>query len=181
METQAAQFVIPSVVTSHFHIREGDAVADFGSGVGFFIPELSKRAGVAGRVYACEIQKGLIERLGVQAHEQGNHNVQPLWCDIEEQNGIKIPDGTVDIGLLINTLFIVDDKVTAIREMSRTLRKGGKFIVIDWTESFGGLGPTPEHVVSAEETKALFENEGFIYESDYPAGAHHYGLAFKKL
>lgn len=181
MDNQTTSFVIPAVVTSHFHIREGDTVADFGSGVGYFIPELSKRAGPTGRVYACEIQKALIERLGAQAHEMGNHNVHPLWCDIEEEDGVKVLTGTVDIGILINTLFSVEDKDSAIKEMARTLRSGGKFFVVDWTESFGGLGPTPEHIVSEEDVKALFESNGFIFDAEYPAGAHHYGLAFRKL
>ena len=60
MQEPTIRFVIPSVVSSHFHIRDGDIVADFGAGVGNFIPELSKRAGPDGRVYACEIQKNLI-------------------------------------------------------------------------------------------------------------------------
>ena len=64
MQEPTIRFVIPSVVSSHFHIRDGDIVADFGAGVGNFIPELSKRAGPDGRVYACEIQKNLIETLG---------------------------------------------------------------------------------------------------------------------
>ena len=62
MQEPTTRFVIPSVVSSHFHIRDGDIVADFGAGVGNFIPELSKRAGPDGRVYACEIQKNLIEK-----------------------------------------------------------------------------------------------------------------------
>lgn len=181
MDNQTTSFVVPSVVASHFHIREGDTVADFGSGVGYFIPELSKRAGSSGRVYACEIQKALIEKLGAQAHEMGNHNVHPLWCDLEEPNGIKIPTAHIDIGILVNTLFSIEDKTAAITEMSRTLRKGGKFFVVDWSESFGGLGPTPDNVITAADTKALFESTGFIVDAEYPAGAHHYGLAFRKL
>lgn len=31
------KFVIPEVVTSQFLLREGDAVADFGAGSGFFL------------------------------------------------------------------------------------------------------------------------------------------------
>lgn len=180
MEPLAGRFVIPSVVSSHFHIREGDVVADFGAGVGNFVSELSRRAGVEGKVYACEIQKNLIETLGAEAHKQGNHNVHPLWCDLEESNGIKITNGAVDIGLLINTLYLLEDKQTAIVEMARTLRRGAKFFVIDWTESFNGMGPTPEHVIAKDEVTGLLESNGFVFESEFPAGAHHYGLMFRK-
>lgn len=181
MNLVGARFVTPAVVSTHFHIREGEVVADFGAGSGFFMQALSEATGATGRVYACEIQKGLVEKLSASAHAAGLSNIHPLWCDLEEMNGIKIWSDEVDVAVLINTLFMIEDKETAIAEMGRTVRKGGKFFVVDWSESFGGMGPTPEMVIAAEEVKVLFESRGFIYERDYDAGAHHYGLAFRKV
>jgi len=175
------KFVIPDVVVTHFHLREGDTVADYGAGSGFFLNALHKGVGHSGRVYACEIQKRLVDKLGDHARLAGLGTVHPLWCDLEEMNGIKIADGELDVALLINTLFLIGDKETAVKEMGRTLRRGGKFFVVDWTESFSGMGPQPENVISAEEAKVLFEANGFVFERDYPTGAHHYGLAFRKV
>ncbi|MCA9360896.1 methyltransferase domain-containing protein [Candidatus Nomurabacteria bacterium] len=174
-------FVIPDVVVTQFHLREGDMVADFGAGSGFFLPALSQTVGETGRVFACEIQKALVERLGDQARLQKLSNIHPLWCDLEEPNGIKIPTGELDAGVLVNTFFMMEDKNAAVAEMGRTVRAGGKFFVIDWTESFAGMGPAPDHVVTAEESTAIFESNGFVFEREYPAGGHHYGLAFRKL
>ena len=172
---------MPDIVTSHFHLNEGDTVADFGAGSGFFLKALSTRVGQAGRVYACEIQKELVEKISSQARQQGLVNIHPLWCDLEEPNGIKIASELLDVGILVNTLFQIEDKVEAIKEMGRTLRSGGKFFIIDWTESFGSLGPQASQVFIAADTTALLESNGFIYERDYPAGEHHYGLAFRKI
>ena len=58
------QFIDPSTVVTHFHLREGDRVADFGAGSGSYLPALSRAVGATGRVYACEIQKVLVEKLG---------------------------------------------------------------------------------------------------------------------
>jgi len=173
--------VIPEMVITHFHLREGDLVADFGAGSGFFLKALSEAVGETGRVFACEIQKKLVEKLTDQARLNDLSNVHPLWCDLEEPNGIKISDGELDAGALVNTLFLIEDKPSAISEMARTLRKGGKFFVVDWTESFAGMGPASEQVMSADEATSLFEGNGFVLETEFPAGDHHYGLAFKKL
>lgn len=175
------RFVIPDVVATHFHLNEGDLVADFGAGAGFFLRALSKAVGESGRVYACEIQKGLVEKIGELVRLQFLGNVHPLWCDLEESNGIKIATGELDAAILVNTLFLIEDKNVSIQEMARTMRSGGKFFVIDWTESFGGMGPEPSAVVTAADTTALFEANGFVYEREFPAGDHHYGLAFRKL
>lgn len=175
------RFVIPDVVVSQFHIREDDKVADFGAGSGFFLPSLSKAAGPKGLVYACDIQKQLIDKLGDISREQGLSNVHPLWCDLEEVGGIKIPDGDLDVGVVVNALFLMEDKETAVREMARTLRSGGKMFVIDWTDSFEGLGPTKDMLVIKEDVISLHESNGYVLEREFPAGDHHYGLAFRKI
>lgn len=175
------RFVIPDVVASHFHLNEGDLVADFGAGSGFFLKVLSKAVGDTGRVYACEIQKQLVEKLGDLARLQGLGNVHPVWCDLEEANGIKIGTGELDAAILVNTFFLIEEKERAINEMARTLRRGGKFFIIDWTESFAGMGPQPQSVVSVAEVTTLCEANGFVLEREFPAGDHHYGLAFRKV
>jgi hypothetical protein len=65
--------------------------------------------------------------------------------------------------------------------MGRTIRSGGKFFIIDWTESFAGMGPQQERVITAADTTALLEANGFLFERAFPAGDHHYGLAFRKI
>ncbi len=156
-------------------------VADFGAGSGFFLKTLSTAVGDSGRVFACEIQKQLVEKLADQAQVQGLSNIQPLWCDLEEENGIKFSDGELDSAILVNTLFMIEDKETAIKEMGRTLRSGGKFFVIDWSESFTGMGPQPAQVITATEATAVFEANGFVLDTEFPSGEHHYGLAFRKI
>ncbi len=174
-------FVVPDIVASHFHLKDGDIVADFGAGSGHFLKSLSGRVGATGRVYACEIQKQLVEKVSQQVQHLNLGNVYPLWCDLEEPSGIKIQTGVLDAAILVNTLFQIEDKLAAIREMGRTVRSGGNLFVIDWTDSSGGLGPRKDHVFSALEATALCEANNFILERHYPAGSHHYGLAFKKI
>ncbi len=174
-------FVRPNDVVTHFHLKEGDLVADFGAGSGFFLEPVAKAVGESGRVFACEIQKVLVDKLGELINAKNLANVQPLWCDLEELNGINIPSEELDVALLINTLFMLEDKISAVKEMGRTLRVGGKFFVVDWYESFAGMGPQPEYVVSQDEAVALFENHGFVLEREFPSGDHHYGLAFRKI
>ena len=181
MNVIGGRFVMPDIVSSHFHLREGDIVADFGAGSGFFLPALAKVVTDKGKVYACEIQKQLVEKLGEQSRLQGLDNVYPVWCDLEEDGGIKIANGELDAAILVNTLFQIEDKETSAKEMARTLRSGAKFFVIDWTESFAGMGPQPDHVISAKDATNLFESIGLVLDREFPAGDHHYGLAFRKV
>lgn len=175
------RFVQPDVVSTHFHFREGDVVADFGAGAGFYLQALSQAVGAEGRVYACEIQKVLVEKLGMLAHDQHLSNIEPLWCDLEKMGGTKLADAVLDGGVLINTLFQIEDKETSLDEMARVIRSGGKFMVVDWTESFAGLGPQPCAVLDEHAATALVEAHGFAYDRSFPSGEHHYGLAFRRI
>lgn len=180
-ETSTSDFVVPEIVVSHFHVKSGDIIADFGAGSGYFLKALSSRVGTDGKVYACEIQKQLVEKVSEQARIHNLANVYPLWCDLEEPNGIKIKDGALDVGILVNTLFQIEDKEIGIFEMARTIRTGGRLIIIDWTDSAGGMGPAPDHVISLHDAGILCEAHGFVLEKEFPAGSHHYGLAFRKI
>ncbi|MCA9361309.1 class I SAM-dependent methyltransferase [Candidatus Kaiserbacteria bacterium] len=174
------RFVEPSVVTSHFLLREGDVVADFGAGSGFFVEILSRAVGPQGVVHALEIQKELVEKIGDIARQKGLANVNPKWCDIESLNGTGLPDESLDVAIMVNTLFQFEDKPTGLREVERTLHAGGKFILIDWSESFGGIGPQIDQVLNKNDARALAEGVGFTFEREFDAGDHHYGLAFRK-
>ncbi len=177
----SGQFVVPEIVTTHFHLKEGDRVADFGAGNGFFLKPLSQAVGQTGKVYACEIQKMLVEKIGDMIRQQALTNVHPLWCDLEEANGIKLQNNAVDAGVLVNTLFQFELKEVALAEMRRVLRPGGVLHIIDWTESFGGMGPQPSDVFNKEKAVDLCEANGFILENEFPAGDHHYGITVRKV
>lgn len=178
--TMSGRFVEPGAVVTHFHLREGDKVADFGAGSGHYMKPLAEAVGQSGAVYLCEIQKNLVDALGIRAGEEHLQNVHPIWCDFEASGGVKLADGTLDAGLLSNTLFQLTNRDASLQEVARTIRKGGKLFIIDWTDSFGGMGPDSEHVVSEEQARALAERAGFAFEQSFPTGEHHYGLAFRK-
>lgn len=174
------RFVEPAIVCSQFHLREGDVVADFGAGGGYFLAPLTQVVGAEGTVYALEVQKSLIESLSEIVRQKDYPNVQVLWADFEEPGGSTLEADVLDTAIMVNTLFQLTDKADALGEVFRTLRSGGKFFIIDWSESFGNLGPTPEAVVPEADAQALAEETGFVLERTFAAGEHHYGLALRK-
>lgn len=181
MESQQTlrRFVDPKKIVTHLHLKEGDKVADFGAGSGYFVRDLAAAVGAEGNVFACEIQKNLTEKIGEITRQHNLEQVQVLWCDVEMPGGTKLQDAVLDAAVLINTLFQINDKTTAMTEIKRTLRPGGKLFVIDWTESFGGLGPQPDAVYGEAEARALCETHGFTFDRSFDAGDHHYGLAMR--
>lgn len=174
------RFVDPNIVCSQFHIRTGDTVADFGAGGGYFLLPLSQAVGPEGEVYALDIQKNLVASMGEQVRRENLGNVRVLWVDLEEPTGSTLGEEQLDTVTIINTLFQFEDKPAVLAEAYRILRKGGKLFIVEWSESFGNLGPEPGAVVSSQSAQALAEAQGFVCEREFPTGEHHYGLAFRK-
>lgn len=175
------RFVDPATAVSQFHIKPGDTVADIGAGSGFFMEALVQAVGPDGVVYASEIQRPLLEKLSDTARRRGFSQVHPVWGDVEREGGTKIPSDAADVVIMVNTFFQLEEVLVALREVQRILRNGGKFFVIDWSESFAGLGPQPEQVVTAANAIDALETAGFIFEREFPAGEHHYGLSVRNV
>ena len=173
-------FSDPKKNIEQLRLREGMRVADLGAGSGAYSIATAQAVGDSGKVYAIEVQKDLLLKLKNEATRADVHNIEVLWGDIEEPHGTKIKDHAVDAVLVSNVLFQAQDKKGVLNEARRVLVPGGSMLVVDWAESFGGLGPHPDEVLTQSAAKKLCAEAGFSYEKDIMAGAHHYGMIFKK-
>ena len=173
------QFVVPHTAVSHFHLRDGDRVADIGAGSGHFSFAIAHAVAPSGRVFAVEIQKSLAERIAREARAKHINNLEAVWADLESPRGVRIADGTLDAVVFANVLFQIGHRNRALLEGKRMLRSGGKLFIIDWADSFSSVGPHQDLVVTEAEAKALAQEAGFTFVRTFPAGSHHYGLAFQ--
>ncbi len=173
-------FADPDENIKQFGLREGMHVADLGAGSGFYTLAAAHVVGPGGKVYAVEVQKELMERVQTEAVKVHLTNVEVIWGNIEKPGGTKIADAAVDAVIASNVMFQVPDKPAFVAEIKRILKSGGRVLVIDWTDSFGGLGPLPADIISKENAQAFFHDAGFVFEREIAAGAHHYGLVLKK-
>jgi len=162
-------------------IQAGMEIADLGAGSGFYTISAAKALISTGRVYAVDAQKDLLTKIKNTAVSQGLYNVEGIWGDIEKPNGTHLREGSIDLALLSNILFQLDDKQATMNEVKRILKVGGRALVVDWSDSFGGIGPEPKKVVTKIAAQEMFEKNGFHLDREINAGSHHYGLIFKKL
>ncbi len=162
-------------------LDKGMQVADFGAGAGFYALLAARAVGEKGKVYAVDIQKDLLARLKNQAGKEHVLNIEIIWGDLEVVGGTKLRDASVDRVLIANILFQVEKKENLAKEALRILKVDGKVLLIDWKDSFGGLGPHQKDIFTAAKAKEIFLAAGFVFDREIPAGDHHYGLVFKKI
>ena len=174
-------FVNPEKNVLLFGLKDGAHIADFGAGSGAYVFALARHLGLRGMVYAVDIQKDLLTKIKNEGNRLGLENIQVIWGDVEKPGGTKLGDASLDGVLLSSILFQVSDKDALLSEARRVLKNGGKVFLIEWSESYGGLGPKPEDVVSKDEAMKLFGKAGLPFEREIEAGSYHYGLIFSKI
>ncbi|MES2437178.1 MAG: methyltransferase domain-containing protein [Patescibacteria group bacterium] len=161
-------------------LAEGSYVADLGAGSGFYTLAAAHTVGAGGRVYAIDVQQELLTRIKSSAHAAHYTNVEIIHGDIERLGGTRLKDQSIDVAFVCNILFQVEKKDDFIIEVKRILKSGGRVLVVDWAESFGGLGPHPDHVVTEDVATELFKKHGFVSVNTMDAGDHHYGFVVRK-
>lgn len=173
-------FSDPQEIITHIGIESGAHVADIGAGTGAFSAPLSRVVGDDGRIYAVDFQKEILKKLKNDLREKGIGNVRVFWGDIEELGGTTLSDESMDCCVVANTLFAASDKEGLCKEAFRILRRGGTLAIIDWSDSFGNLGPTADQIITERQAREIAESTGFHYQKEIPAGDHHYGMVFTK-
>lgn len=175
-------FSNPAKIIADINIFGGQQVADFGAGNGSYtFPLFAKvAANHGGHVFAIDIQEDLLHKIEARAKEENLAGVRIVWGNIETENGSLLRDESIDFVCMANTLFQLEDKKAALTEAKRVLKKGGKLLIIDWSESFGNMGPHDDHVVRQSTAELLCEEVGFIKDKNVPAGEHHYGFITTK-
>lgn len=159
-------------------LHEGMKVGEFGAGSGHYTRAVAAIVGRSGRVYAIDVQEELLKHLKLNSHEQHQHIIETIWGDIEKVGGTKLRAASLDAIILANTFFQIENRFGLLAEIKRTLKSGGKLLVIDWAGSYDGMGPVIDKVVPEHEAEDFFINGGFYKVKSFRAGPHHYGLVF---
>ncbi len=175
------QFLDPKNVIVVCDLSSDAHIADFGAGSGIYTFLLAEGFPMR-KIFAIDVQKDLVDHIQKEAEKRGFQNIYAVWGDVDEVKGSMLRDESIDCVLMANILFQLEDIPTAVREAYRILKPGGKLLVVDWSESFGHLGPHPDHVVTEENAKQLVEEANFLIQKSFDdLGAHHYVFLAEKM
>ncbi len=171
-----------NLILAKAKISEAMKVADLGCGAtGHFVFPTSRLVGKKGVVYAVDILKTVLENVQKRAKQENAENVVAIWSDLEIFGATKIEPNSLDIALLINTLYLSHKRIEIVKEGVRLLKKGGKMIVAEWKSIALPFGPSVENRVREELLKDSAPKLGLELIEEFDAGPYHYGLIFEKL
>lgn len=178
-ELVSAQFILEKS-----GVHPGMIFADLGCGaIGHFVFPAAGRVGSGGKVLALDIQKPVLQAIETRARLEGMQNIVTVWSDLEKVGAAQkqIPDGSVDVALLANTLFQTKDYASVMKEAVRMLKTGGTLAVVEWGGATPpGLGPEKSVRLAPAKVEESARGAGLALKETFTAGPYHYGLLFSK-
>lgn len=117
----------PGRILTEAGIRTGQAVLDFGCGPGGFSVAAARLVGPEGRVYALDINPFAVQSVKKAAERGGLGNLKAMLAG----RAGDVPEGSVDIVLLYDTLHDLNEPELILGDIHRVLRAGGLLSVSD--------------------------------------------------
>ncbi len=175
------ELINPFKLLERVGISQGWHVADLGCGsTGHFVIPAAQLVGADGKVYAVDIRRDVLEHLEKTIKQEQLFNIQTVWSDIDVYGAAKIPDQSLDLCLLINNLFLSQNKPAMIREMARLTKPGGRIVIVEWKAEATPIGPSLDHRLTIEQSKSICESEYLEFLEEIEVGHSHYGLMYER-
>lgn len=164
----------PDQIMDALGIADGALVADLGAGGGWFTLRLARRVGPNGIVYAEDIQPQMIEAIGDRVRREGLTNVRTVLGTTEDP---RLPQ-PVDAALIVDAYHEMEDPVTMLRNVARSLRPGGRLGVVGFIAGAGGPGPAPEDRPDPAAVVAAAREAGLMLQSRHAVLPFQFLLVF---
>jgi predicted methyltransferase len=167
----------PAELVAALGLAPGATVADVGAGTGYFSRQLSGAVGAAGTVLAADTEPALIEHLRRRAEQEGLANLVPILASPDNP---RLPAGTVDVVLIVDTWHHIDDRVAYARRLATALRSGGRVAIVDWQKRELPVGPPLDHKLAREQVIDEMTQAGYRLATEPDLLPWQYVLIFAR-
>jgi ubiquinone/menaquinone biosynthesis C-methylase UbiE len=149
----------PEVVLQAMALREGMKVAEIGAGTGYFSRRIAKQIGPQGKVYAVDIQPGMLDLLRQYAAKEGITNIETV---VSAESDPKLPPRGVDRILLVDVYHEFQRPRPMLEKISQALAPGGRVILVEYrAEDDSAKHINAAHRMSVTQVLAEWGPAGF--------------------
>ena len=154
----------PDLALRLIRVARGSTVADLGAGSGYFTVRLAKAVGASGKVYAVDIQQGMLDLLQRAVAKEKLTNVTPV---LGAEDDPRLPEGAVDLVLMVDVYHELQSPQTTLAHLMRALKPGGRLVLLEYRAEDPDVPILPEHKMTKAMVKLEIEHEGFKQQRVY--------------
>jgi len=172
------QYQKPRQVIDALNLKPGLAVADLGSGSGYFTRRFIEAVTETGKVYAVDVEPEMLK----YAEESVVHMHRSYTAEfiLARPDNPKLPYGSIDLLFLCNTYHHLEERTKYFSDTRSSLKPGGRLAIIDFynDERSGELGFPKQHLVPRETVIAELTKVGYRLVREHTFLPRQYFLEF---
>ncbi|WP_435009707.1 class I SAM-dependent methyltransferase [Tundrisphaera lichenicola] len=167
----------PEQMLDSLKIQPGQTVADVGAGAGYTSIRLAKRVGPTGTVLSTDVQPQMLRMLQANARAVGVSNIKPI---LSTQTETKLPDGKVDLAIMVDVYHEVTDPETLLQGLKKALKPGGRLVLVEFRGEDPEVPIKPEHKMTLKQVRLELEPQGFVFKDSYEFLPWQHIIVFQK-
>ncbi len=165
----------PDEVVKALHLQPGDSVVDIGAGTGYFTRRFAQAVLPGGVALGLDIEHSLVNYMKEDARKLNltNYDAKVVMPDDPE-----LEPQSADVVFLCNTYHHIDNRTDYFRRISKSLKPGGRVVVVDYYKKEMPEGPPQRHKLSKEAVLQEFKEAGYRLLRSHDFLPYQYFLEF---
>lgn len=132
----------PELAMRLIQVRRGQTVADLGAGSGYYTVRLAKAVGPSGRVYAVDIQQGMLDLLQRAVAREQLTNVTPVLGAADDP---RLPQASLDLVLMVDVYHELSSPQVTLAKLKEAIKPGGRLVLLEYRAEDPRVPIRPEH------------------------------------
>ena len=168
----------PSQVIDALKVKPGMAVADLGSGSGYFTRRFIEAVTETGMVYAIDIEPEMLAYTKESVIHM--HTAYTAEFILARPDSPKLPFESIDLLFVCNTIHHLEERSNYFRNLRSSLKPGARIAIIDFypDERSGDLGFPKHHLVSRDSVIQEMADAGYKLQCEHSFLPKQYFLEF---
>ncbi len=154
----------PEEIIEQLHIREGQIIADIGSGGGYFTLAFARKAGKTGRVYAVDVKRKYLDFIRRQAELAGPGNIVFVLAGEGE---IDLPEAGLDLLFARNVFHHLPEPASYFAKLKKYLKPGGRVAIVEHRKKGFNFVSLFGHHTSQEIIRRDMEKAGYFLTESF--------------
>ena len=131
--------------------------------------------GESGRVYAVDVDPGMVLHLNRRVRDAGASNVRTILAPPDDP---LLADSSTDVFFICDTWHHIADKTGYLALMKKMLKAGGRVVMIDFQKRDLPVGPPLDMKIAREDLVGQMEAAGFRLAAEQTFLPYQYFLVF---
>jgi ubiquinone/menaquinone biosynthesis C-methylase UbiE len=148
----------PDLAVRLLRIQRGSTVADVGAGSGNITLRLARAVGPMGKVYANDVQPGMLEILQKNVAKARLANVIPVLGAIDDP---KLPAESIDLAIMVDVYHEFSEPQKMLQRLREALKPGGRLVFLEYRAEDPDVPILRDHKMTKAQVKLEVEHEGF--------------------